>query len=197
MVSITCYWTLLSFANVCCTDYHFVRSPDHHHNHHHHHHHHHDRRRSRMNWGSESGRIVSKDNIVHPRSPYYHHSSHEKVIASGKRDHVQIRRSPHHDHHDHHGHHDHHDYHHDEYEEVDVSGDNDHVHVHRSVSITGEQGQSYIVPHVAKRALAQKSFSLSSLGKRSGDIDGPRGRIDIVVRVAVNGRYLFNCVNSL
>ena len=63
-----------------------------------------------------------------------------------------------------------------------VSGDDDHVHVHRSVSITGEQGQSYIVPHVARRATAQESFGLSSLGKRNYDIDGAPGRIDIMVR---------------
>ncbi|KAH9167486.1 hypothetical protein EDB89DRAFT_2232352 [Lactarius sanguifluus] len=84
----------------------------------------------------------------------------------------RVERSPHHDHDRHH--------HHDGHEKVIVSGDNDHVHVHRSVFIAGEQGQSYIVPHVTKRATAQESFSLPSLGKRNGDIDGAPGRIDIV-----------------
>jgi hypothetical protein len=193
------------------TDNHYVRAPDHHH-HHHHHHHHDRRRRSRMNWGSENGRIVSRDNehIVYSRAPYHYHDSHERIVVSENRDHVHVGRSPHYYHHGHHGHHGHH---HDEYEKVIVSGDNDHVHVsrsphhhhhhhqdekvivsgdgdhvhvHRSVSIAGEQGQSYIVPHVAKRASAQESFSLPPLGRRNGDIDGARGRIDIVVRSAVD-----------
>ncbi|KAH9032317.1 hypothetical protein EDB84DRAFT_1561995 [Lactarius hengduanensis] len=108
--------------------------------------------------------------------PHHHHNSHEKVIVSGNHDHVRVERSPHHDHDRHH--------HHDGHEKVIVSGDNDHVHVHRSVSIAGEQGQSYIVPHVTKRATAQELFSLPSLGKRNGDIDGAPGRIDIVSPVA-------------
>ena len=158
-----------------------------------------------MNWGSENGRIVSRDNepIVSSRAPYHHHTSHEKVIVSGNRDHVHVGRSPHHyGHHHHHHHHGEHEEvivsgdndhvhvsrspHHHQGEKVIVSGDGDHVHVHRSVSIAGEQGQSYIVPHSAKRALAQELFSLPSLGKRSGEIDGAPGRIDIVVRVAVD-----------
>ena len=201
---------MLSLADVCLTDNHYVRAPDHHYHHHHHHHHHDRSRRSRMNWGSENGRIVSRDNvhIAYSRAPYYHHGPREKIIASGNRDHVHVGRSPHHHHHDHHDHHHdvhekvivsgnndhvhvsrsphHHHHHHDE--KVIVSGDGDHVHVHRSVSIAGEQGQSYIVPHVVKRASAQESFSLPSLGKRNGDIDGARGRIDIVVRSAVDKR---------
>ncbi|KAH9000428.1 hypothetical protein EDB92DRAFT_1831240 [Lactarius akahatsu] len=154
---------------------HYVRAPDHHH--HHHHHHHHGRRRSRMNWGREY-KHVSGDNehIIYSRAPHHHHDSHEKVIVSGNHDHVRVERSPHHDHDRHH--------HHDGHEKVIVSGDNDHVHVHRSVFIAGEQGQSYIVPHVTKRAIAQESFSLPSLGKRNGDIDGAPGRIDIVSPVA-------------
>ncbi|KAH9066791.1 hypothetical protein EDB87DRAFT_460220 [Lactarius vividus] len=155
---------------------HYVRVP--HHDHHHHHHHHHGRRRSRMNWGRGLKYVVSGDNerIVYSRAPHHHHISHEKVIVSGNHDHVRVERSPHHDHDRHH--------HHDGHEKVIVSGDNDHVHVHRSVFIAGEQGQSYIVPHVTKRAVAQESFSLPSLGKRNGDIDGAPGRIDIVSPVA-------------
>ncbi|KAI9440666.1 hypothetical protein H4582DRAFT_2097482 [Lactarius indigo] len=101
--------------------------------------------------------------------------THEKVIVSGNHDHVRVERSPHHDHDRHH---------YDGHEKVIVSGDNDHVHVHRSVFIAGEQGQSYIVPHVAKRASAQKPFGLPSLSKRNGDIDGAPGRIDIMSPIA-------------
>ncbi|KAH9074741.1 hypothetical protein EDB83DRAFT_1866086 [Lactarius deliciosus] len=156
---------------------HYVRAP-HHDHHHHHHHHHHGRRYSRMNWGREHKHVVSGDNehIVYSRAPHHHHNSHEKVIVSGNHDHVRVERSPHHDHDRHH--------HHDGHEKVIVSGDNDHVHVRRSVFITGEQGQSYIVPHVAKRTAAQESFSLPSLGKRNGDMDGAPGRIDIMSPVA-------------
>jgi hypothetical protein len=159
-----------------------------------------------MNWGRGNERvIVSGDNerIIYSRAP---HHPHEKVAVSGDHDDVHVvGRSPHYHHH--HGHHDHHDgyekvivsgdndhvhvsrdphHHHHHDEKVIVSGDDDHVHVHRSVSIAGEQGQSYIVPHVAKRATAQESFSLPSRGKRSYDIDGAPGRIDIVVRAIGN-----------
>ena len=196
----------IAFVDVCRTD-NYVRSPEPH-RHHHHHHHHHGRRRSRMDWGYGSKRVVSGDNerIVYSRAPY---RSHEKVAVSGDQDHVRVGRSPHYHHHryDHHHHdgHDHYDekvivsgnddhvhvgrephHHHHHDEKVVVSGDNDHVHIHRSVSIAGEQGQSYIVPHVAKRATAQESFTLPSLGKRNSNIDGAPGSVDIVVRAAVD-----------
>ncbi|KAH8983160.1 hypothetical protein EDB86DRAFT_3106504 [Lactarius hatsudake] len=134
---------------------HYVRAP-HHDHHHHHHHHHHGRRYSRMNWVRGHKHVASGNNehIVYSRAPHHHHNSHEKVIVSGNHDHVRVERSPHHDHDRHH----HHDGH--------------------------EKGQSYIVPHVTKRATAQESFGLPSLGKRNGDIDGAPGRIDIVSPVA-------------
>jgi hypothetical protein len=53
------------------------------------------------------------------------------------------------------------------------------------VFIAGEQGQSYVVPRVAKRSAKQKLFTL---GKRAGGMDGVPGRIDVMVRSFVIGR---------
>jgi hypothetical protein len=161
-----------------------------------HHHHHH---------SPYEKVVVSGDNDhVHVgRSPHHnhhhhqhHHNGNEKVIVSGDHDHVRVGRSPiPHHHHDHHG----------GNEKVIITGDHDHVrvdrssdgrrsfgdekvttsrdnghdHLQRSVFIAGEQGQSYVVPRVAKRSATQKLFIL---GKRASGMDGVPGRIDIMVR---------------
>jgi hypothetical protein len=158
----------------------YVRAP----HHHHHHHHHHDRRLHLKIRQGESDRdsdssVSSADNEreVRPRAPHRHHDWHGKVIFSGDHDNVHVGRSPHHHHH--------HDDHH-EHEKIIVSGDNDHVHVDRSVFIAGEQGQSYVVPHIAKRNVAQELFTVPSLRRRASDLDGVPGRIDIMVCILVN-----------
>ncbi|KAH9965047.1 Piwi domain-containing protein [Lactifluus volemus] len=51
-------------------------------------------------------------------------------------------------------------------DKVIVSGDGDHVHVHRSVSIAGEQGQSYVVPRIANRNVVQGPYNVPSLRRR-------------------------------
>jgi hypothetical protein len=161
---------------------HYVRAP---HHHHHHHHHHHDRRRDLKIKRDEpelehdhASSVISADNEheVRPRAPHHHHDWHEKVVVSGDHNHVHARRSPHHHHH----------HHHHDNEKIIVSGDNDHVHVDRSVFIAGEQGQSYVVPHIAKRNVAQELFIVPSLRRRTSDLDGVPGRVDIMVRILVN-----------
>lgn len=69
-------------------------------------------------------------------------------------------------------------------EKVTTSRDNGHDHLQRSVFIAGEQGQSYVVPRVAKRSTMQKLFSL---GKRTGGMNGVPGHIDIMVRCLQSG----------
>ena len=139
---------------------HVRRSP--HHNHHHHHHHN----------GPEKV-IVSgdHDHVRVGRSPiphhhHHHHGGSEKVIITGDHDHVRVDRSSH-------GRRNFED------EKVTTSRDNGHDHLQRSVFIAGEQGQSYVVPRVAKRSATQKLFTL---GKRASGMDGVPGRIDIMVR---------------
>ena len=154
--------------------------------------------------------VVSDDHghVRVGRSPHHRHHHHdyhngnEKVVVSGDHDHVRVGRSPipHHRHHHHGGYkkviisgnHDHvrfdrsSDGHRGfEDEKVTASRDNGHDHLQRSVFIAGEQGQSYVVPRVAKRSLRQKLFSW---GKRAGGLDGVPGRIDIMVRSFENGR---------
>ena len=136
---------------------HYSRAP----HHHHHHHHHHDRHRH-----------------VHVgRSPHHHHHHHDhdeydtKVVVSGDHDHVRFDRSP------------------DglrDFEDgrVTISRDNDHVHRQRSVFIAGDQGRSFVAPRVAKRSATQELFTL---GKRSNDLDGVPGHIEIMVRSFVIG----------
>ncbi|KAI0305801.1 hypothetical protein B0F90DRAFT_925908 [Multifurca ochricompacta] len=184
----------------------YARAPHHHHNHHHHHHH------DRRNRGRKTRRRVpehdrndseNNDHVVLPRAPHHHHGSHKKVIVSGDHDRVRVGRSPHHHHH--HGYekvivsgdddhvrvtrspHHHHHHHHHENEKVIVSGDNDNVHVHRSVLISGEGGESYVVPHVVKRDNPQELLTLPSLGRRSGGINGVPGHVDIVSPSADSG----------
>jgi hypothetical protein len=118
------------------------------------------------------------------RAPHHHHHHHhddhheyEKIVVSGDHDHVHAGRSPHHHHH----HHDHH-----EHEKIIISGDNDRVHVDRSVFIAGEQGQSYVVPHIAKRNVAQELFTVPSLRRRANDLNGVPGHVDIMVCILVN-----------
>jgi hypothetical protein len=134
-----------------------------------------------------------------PRSHHHHHyhNGHEKVVVSGDHDHVRVGRSPH-------SHHHHHHHHQGEHEKVVVSGDhdhvrvdrsldwhqggkamisggNDHVHRRRSVLIAGEQGQSYVVPRVAKRSSAQELFAVPSLERRASEMDCAPGYIRIMV----------------
>ena len=113
---------------------------------------------------------VDRSPIPHHR--HHHHGGYKKVIISGNHDHVRFDRSSD-------GHRGFED------EKVTASRDNGHDHLQRSVFIAGEQGQSYVVPRVAKRSLRQKLFSL---GKRAGGLDGVPGRIDIMVRSFENGR---------
>ncbi len=175
----------------------------------HHHHHHH---------GPHDKVIVTgdHDHVRVGRSPHHHHHHHhhngdEKVVVTGDHDHVRVGRSPspHHHHHHHHG----------GYEKVVISGDHDHIHVdrssdghrgfedgkvtisrdnghvhlQRSVFIAGEQGQSYVVPRVAKRSAKQKLFTL---GKRARGLDGAPGRMDIMVRsiVIVDFVTVIHCI---
>jgi hypothetical protein len=110
------------------------------------------------------------DHVRVGRSPIPRHH-HQKVIISGNHDHVRVDRSSD-------GHRGFED------EKVTTSRVNGHDHLQRSVLIAGEQGQSYVVPRVAKRSATQKLFTL---GKRAGGLDGVPGRIDIMVRNFVIG----------
>ena len=175
---------------------HYSRAP---HHHHHHHHHHHDDRYRHVHFG---------------RSPHHHHHHYngngDKVIVSGNHDHVRVGRSPrpHHHHDDHDGYHtkvvvsgDHDHVRFDrspdglrDFEDGRVtSRDNDHVHLQRSVFIAGEQGRSFVVPRVARRTSTQELFTL---GKRSNDLGGVPGHIDIMVRSFLLGAKFVNCIQT-
>lgn len=186
---------------------HYSRAPHHRHHHHHHHHDRYRRNLGTVRQDRDlpapgiSGYVSGDHDHVHVgRSPHHnhhhhhHYNGHEKVIVSGDHDHVRVGRSPipHHHHHHHGGHekviitgdHDHVRVDRSsngrrgfEDEKVTTSRDNGHDHLQRSVFIAGEQGQSYVVPRVAKRSATQKLFTL---GKRAGDMDGVPGRIDIM-----------------
>jgi hypothetical protein len=174
---------------------HVRRSP------HHHHHHHHNGHKNVIVSGDHDH--VRVDRSPHPHHHPHHHGGHEKVVVSGDHDHVRVDRSPrsrrrrrHHHHHHHH--------HQNEHEKVVVSGDHDHVRVdrslgwnqdgkaimsgdydhvyrRRSVLISGEQGQSYVIPRVARRSTAQELFTVPPLKKRDGEMDCAPGYIRIMV----------------
>ena len=145
---------------------HVGRSP---HHHHHHHHHHHNEHEKVVVSGNDDHVRVGRSPIPHHH--HHHHGGYEKVIISGDHDHVRVDRSF--------------DGHRGlEDEKVTTSRGNGHYRLQRSVFIAGENGQSYVVPRVAKRSATQKSFTL---GKRAGDMAGVPGRIDIMVRSLVIG----------
>ena len=146
---------------------HLGRSP-----HHHHHHHHHGR------YVAVSGDYDHVRVDRSPRSPhhYHHYNGHEKVIISGDHDHVHVERSP--------------DWRHSFADgKAIISSDNDYVHGRQSVLIAGEQGQSYVVPRLAKRIAKQEMFTIPSLGKRAGDEDCVPGHIVIIVRIYLLGGF--------
>jgi hypothetical protein len=71
-----------------------------------------------------------------------------------------------------------------------VSGDHDHVYRRRSVLISGEQGQSYVVPRVARRSSAQELFTVPPLKRRDGGMGCAPGYIRIMVCIFSVERYL-------
>ncbi|KAI9449779.1 hypothetical protein F5148DRAFT_1245854 [Russula earlei] len=155
-----------------------------------HHHHHHGNGKVVISGDHEHIHI---DRSPAPHHPHHHQSGHsqEKVVISGDHEHIHIERSPSPDHHHHHHHiehekivvtgdHDHVRIDRSEDENDIISGDNDHIYRKRSILIAGEQGQPYVVPLVKKRSASQERFALPPSGKRSDDMDGAPGRIDIM-----------------